>query len=201
MTGIRIAIQVLDIGHCSEKELKMRRSKVTSLVKCVRGVAIGAFAALAVQSSTALSENATHVGSGSDVGTVWWSELVSTDPARSRDFYAAVAGWSSKVVAANDTTRPPNPGETDYTVFTQGGQEVAGATNPEGTGIDGVRPGWVTYIQVANVDMAVMEALKKGGKILKAPFDDANVGRLAIVADPDGIPVGLVTPTPTAPVN
>lgn len=179
----------------------MHRSKVASLVKYARDVAVGAFAALALQSGAALSENAAHVGPGSDVGTVWWSELVSADPARSRDFYAAVAGWSSKVVAANDTTRPPKPGETDYTVFTQDGQEVAGATNPEGTGADGLRPGWVTYIQVANVDTAVMEALKKGGKILKAPFDDASVGRLAIVADPDGIPVGLVTPNPAAPVN
>ncbi len=179
----------------------MRRSSVAPVLKYARGVAVSAFAALALQSSAALSENTAQVGSAADVGTVWWSELVSSDPARSREFYAAVAGWSSKIVASNDTSRPPNPGETEYTVFTHEGEEVAGATNPEGTGAEGVRPGWIAYIQVANVDNAVMEALKKGGKVLRAPFDAINVGRLAIVADPDGVPVGLVTPTVTAPVN
>lgn len=179
----------------------MRRSKVASLIKYTRGAAVCAFAALAMQSSAALSESATPVAPSSEVGTVWWSELVSTDPARSREFYAAVAGWTSKIVAANDTARPPKPGETEYTVFSHESEEVAGVTTPETSGAEEIRPGWITYIQVANVDNAVMEALKKGGKVLKAPFDAASVGRLAIVADPDGVPVGLVTPTSTAPVN
>lgn len=67
--------------------------------------------------------------------------------------------------------------------------------------MDDSRPGWITYIQVASVDDAVVEALKNGGRVLKAPFDDANSGRMAIVADPDGIPVGLVTPKAATPLN
>jgi predicted enzyme related to lactoylglutathione lyase len=43
--------------------------------------------------------------------------------------------------------------------------------------------------------------MKKGGKILKAPYDDADSGRLAIVEDPDGFAVGLVTPVSTVPVR
>ena len=50
------------------------------------------------------------------------------------------------------------------------------------------------YLQVASVDTVVIEVLKKGGKILKAPYDDSETGRMAIVEDPDGFAVGLVTP-------
>jgi predicted enzyme related to lactoylglutathione lyase len=177
----------------------MRRSRFASLLKSARGPAAAALAVLAVQTGPGLAENAT--ATSAETGTVWWSEIMSADPARTRDFYASVAGWTPKTVAATDTTRPPNPGEAEYTLFTHNGVEVAGATKLDAGDADDMRPGWITYIQVANVDNAVIEALKKGGRILKAPFDDASVGRLAIVADPDGIPVGLVTPASTAPVN
>lgn len=179
----------------------MRLSKLASLLTCARGPAVAAVAAFAIQSSPALAEGCTPSAPGSNVGTVWWSELLSTDPARSRAFYASLAGWTAKVVAASDTTRAPEPGEAEYTIFTHDGTEVAGAAKLEGTDPNDARPGWLTYIQVTNVDNAVIEALKNGGKILKAPFDDSSVGRLAIVADPDGVPVGLVTPTSTASTN
>lgn len=179
----------------------MPRSLVASLLKLACGPAIGAATLLALHSSSALSDSSLPAGTSADVGTVWWSELVTKDPARVRDFYASVAGWTPKVVAATDTTRPPNPGEDEYTLFTHNGTEIAGATTADAADPNAARPGWVTYIQVADVDTAVMKALEKGGKILKAPVDEADVGRLAIVTDPDGTPVGLVTPTAATPAN
>lgn len=158
----------------------------------------GAIAAFAMFVSPTLAQNAT---TAADVGTVWWSELVSTDPARTRDFYASVAGWTPKVVSADDQTRAPSPGEAAYTLFLRNGTEVAGAAAYEKSDPNAVRPGWLTYIQVANVDIAVAEAQKKGGKVLKAPYDAEGMGRFAIVADPDGIAVGLVTPVASAPTN
>lgn len=174
----------------------MRRSSTPSLFTYARTSAVAALAALAVQASPALAENS--VTASPTTGTVWWSEIMSADPARTRAFYTSVAGWTEKTVAAADTTRPPNPGEAEYTLFLRNGVEVAGASKIDA---DDARPGWLTYIEVANVDDAVIEALKNGGRILKAPFDDTNTGRMAIVADPDGIPVGLVTPRASAPVN
>jgi predicted enzyme related to lactoylglutathione lyase len=152
-------------------------------------------------SAPALAESCTQQAASSQVGTVWWSELVSANPERSRDFYASIAGWTPKIVSAVDATRPPNLGEAEYTIFMQGATEAAGLSKFDGKAVNEVRPGWFTYIQVANVDEVVLEVLKKGGKILKAPYDDADSGRLAIVEDPDGFAVGLVTPTSTAPVR
>ncbi len=175
----------------------MRRLPFAFAIKHTRASALAVLAALAAAPAGAESGPATSA----DNGTVWWSEIVSADPARTRDFYASVAGWTPRTVAAVDTTRAPAPGEAEYTLFMRNGVEVAGASRIEADDAGEVRPGWITYIQVANVDDAVVEALKKGGRILKAPFDDAATGRLAIVADPDGIPVGLVTPSTADPVN
>ena len=129
-----------------------------------------------------------------DNGSIWWNELVSANPERSRAFYAGVIGWTPKIVAAEDNSRPPAAGENEYTLFMQNGTETAGLAKYDGKEPTDPKPGWLTYIQVANVDDAVVEALKKGGKVLKAPTDANNVGRLAIVADPDGNAFGLVTP-------
>jgi uncharacterized protein len=134
----------------------------------------------------------------SGAGSVWWSELVSANPERSRDFYASVIGWTPKVVAAEDTSRPPAPGEDEYTVFLQNGTESAGLAKYDGTDPGAPRPGWLTYIQVKNVDEAVAQAISKGGKILSAPADVDGMGRVAVIQDPDGNSVGLVTPSPQA---
>jgi predicted enzyme related to lactoylglutathione lyase len=178
----------------------MRPTRLGSFLKIARGPAVCAVAALAVLSNSALSESVATAPSA-DVGTVWWSEVVSADPARSRDFYASVAGWTPKIVAADDQSRAPNPGEAEYTLYLRNGTEVAGAAQYESNDRNAVRPGWLTYIQVANVDAAVAEAQKKGGKVLKAPYDAEGMGRFAIVSDPDGIAVGLVTPAAVPPTH
>lgn len=174
----------------------MRRFGFASVLRYAHGPVV-ALAVLAAHAGAAVSEEqriAPAPATAVEIGTVWWSEIVSADPARTRAFYTSVAGWTPKAVAAADTTRPPNPGEAEYTVFTREGVEVAGASRLEENDVPDIRPGWITYIQVANVDDAIVEAVKNGGRILKAPFEEEGTGRMAIVADPDGIPVGLVTP-------
>lgn len=136
--------------------------------------------------------------SDADIGSVWWNELVSANPDRSRDFYASVAGWTPKIVASDDNSRAPAPGESEYTLFMAKGNESAGLTKYEGKEPSDPKPGWIMYIQVSNVDDAVVEALKKGGKVVKAPTDAAKIGRMAIVQDPDGNAVGLYAPIRTA---
>lgn len=53
---------------------------------------------------------------------------------------------------------------------------------------------WLTYFQVDNVDTAVKRAVAAGGQVLISPFDVGKVARMAVVADPEGIPVGLANP-------
>lgn len=144
----------------------------------------------------AMAESPAPQSSSSDNGSVWWNELVSANPDRARDFYANVVGWTPKIVSADDNSRPPAPGESAYTLFMANGSEQAGLSKYEGKQPTDPKPGWVTYIQVPNVDDAVVQALKMGGKVLKAPADVDNVGRLAIIQDPDGNSLGLYMPEP-----
>ncbi|WP_276199413.1 VOC family protein [Chelatococcus sp. XZ-Ab1] len=55
-------------------------------------------------------------------------------------------------------------------------------------------PYWFSFISVADVDAAIARALALGGSIMRAAVDVPNVGRVAIVRDPQGAPVGWMTP-------
>jgi predicted enzyme related to lactoylglutathione lyase len=170
---------------------------------CSRSAATALLAAalMAGLSSMPAAAQSPQATTDADTGTVWWNELISADPDRSRDFYQSVAGWTPKIVAADDNTRAPAPGEAAYTLFDAGTAEAAGMTKYEGKDPNDPKPGWLMYIQVADVDNAVGEALKKGGKILRAPADAAKIGRIAVVQDPDGNAVGLYAPIKTPPAT
>ncbi|HVX36954.1 MAG TPA: VOC family protein [Hyphomicrobium sp.] len=168
---------------------------------CSRSILFSLLAAALTAGLTSLpaAAQSTQAATNADTGTVWWNELISADPDRSRDFYASVAGWTPKIVAAEDNTRAPAPGEAAYTLFTANTTEAAGMTKYEGKDPNDPKPGWLMYIQVADVDNAVVEALKKGGKVLRAPTDATKIGRLAVVQDPDGNAIGLYAPIKTPP--
>lgn len=138
-------------------------------------------------------------GQAAEIGSIWWSEIVSANPAKSREFYANVFGWTPKVVSAVDTSRAPAPGEDEYTIYSKDSVEIAGGAVKTDSVTDVGAPGWVNYIQVNNVDTAAESAVKNGGKILKPPYDMAGAGRFALVRDPDGIVVGLVAPAVARP--
>jgi len=167
-----------------------------------RNVLISLFTAVVVaggMSWPAAAQSPQTTTDAADTGTVWWNELISANPDRSRDFYESVVGWTPKIVASDDNTRSPAPGEAAYTLFTANGSETAGLTKYEGKDPNDPKPGWLMYIQVADVDNAVVEALKKGGKVLKAPTDAVKIGRLAVIQDLDGNAIGLYAPIKTAP--
>jgi hypothetical protein len=62
----------------------------------------------------------------------------------------------------------------------------------------GARPTWLGYISVADVDRAVTGIEAAGGKALMPAFDIPNVGRIAMVADPQGAPFYVMKPIPPA---
>lgn len=159
----------------------------------------GATIAAAAAAAPALAQSANMACSDSQVGSVWWNELVAVDPVQARAFYTKILGWTAKVVAVEDNTRPPNPGEEEYTLFLHHGQEVAGLTKANADEPNSLQPGWLPYVQVTSVDAAVTETLKSGGKVMRFPVDVAKVGRLAVIEDFSGTRIGIVTPVASAP--
>jgi uncharacterized protein len=133
-----------------------------------------------------------------DTGSVWWTEIITPDVKRTRSFYEKVAGWTPKVVAHAEPSRPPKAGETEYTIMMAAQREAIGVMIANHADAIHPRGGWFTYIQVDDVDISAAAALANGGKVLRRPFDIPGLARIAVIEDPMGAAVGLVTPIKTA---
>jgi uncharacterized protein len=118
-------------------------------------------------------------------GTFVWDELVTSDLDAAKRFYGEVFGWT-----ARDTDMGPE-GST-YVIFQRGGDvDTAGAlTLP-----DPAPPShWMPYVAAADVDATAARVPELGGTVIREPFDVPEVGRLAILADPNGAVFGLFKP-------
>jgi hypothetical protein len=112
-------------------------------------------------------------------GSFIWYELLTTDPDAAAAFYGDVVGWTAASAG--------QPG-VDYRIFSAGGTQVAGHMKlPDGAAEMGMRPGWLGYIGVDDVDSAVARIEAAGGKVRMPAMDMEGVGRIAMVADPQGV--------------
>ena len=112
-------------------------------------------------------------------GTPIWYELLTTDPDASGEFYRQAIGW----------TIGPKPSEgPDYRMLvTADGSNVGGMMSLDPAMVaGGARPTWLFYIGVDDVDATVARITAAGGSIHLPAFDMPGVGRLAMVADPQG---------------
>lgn len=129
------------------------------------------------------------------LGSFIWYELMTTDPDAAAAFYGAVVGW--KIVG-----QPDPAGGVDYRHIIRddgsGNGGVLGLTREMCDG--GARPCWLGYLSVADVDAAVQAIEADGGK-LPMPAFDLDVGRIAMVLDPQGVPFYVMRPIPPAGVE
>jgi predicted enzyme related to lactoylglutathione lyase len=120
-------------------------------------------------------------------GSFVWYELMSSDVAAAKAFYTKVIGWKTEDMSM--------PGMT-YTVLRAGDTQIGGMmTLPKDAAAAGMRPCWTSYIDVDDVDAAAAKVRSLDGKIYSAPADIPNVGRFAVVADPQGASFNLFKPT------
>lgn len=113
-------------------------------------------------------------------GTPIWYELLTPAPDASKTFYDAVIGW---------TIEPRPAGEMDYRMIDSGDGLVGGVARLSDAMTAGdARPSWLFYIGVDDVDATVAAITAAGGSVTMPPFDLPDIGRLALVADPQGAP-------------
>lgn len=122
-----------------------------------------------------------------------WYELMTSDADAATRFYVEVVGWTVSGHAA------PEAGGIDYRhIQRSDGGGLGGMLGLSKEMTDhGARPAWVGYIHVADVDAAVQAIEADGGKALMPAFD-LPVGRIAMVADPQGAVFYLMKPIPPA---
>jgi len=124
-------------------------------------------------------------------GDFIWYELMSPDPEGSKTFYDAVVGWDISEAA---------PEFQGYRMIGRSDGKFAGGVLPISAEMQqhGARPTWLGYIHVTDVDRSVGKIEQAGGKSLMPATDIPNVGRIAMVADPQGAPFYVMKPIPPA---
>lgn len=109
-------------------------------------------------------------------GKFVWYELMTGDGAAAQEFYRKVIGWDAKDAGMSDRK---------YTVLSAGGVPFAGILTVTEQSRE-VRPFWMGYVGVEDVDGFTEQVKKAGGKVHRKPEDIPNVGRFSVVADPGG---------------
>jgi len=121
----------------------------------------------------------------SDKGNFVWYEHLTTDPKAAVDFYTEVVGWKTEPFADGN----------DYLMWVGGQGPLGGVMQlPEEGAEMGAPPHWLAHVQVENVDAAAAQAKKLGGKVHKEPEDIPDVGRFAVIGDPQGAFISIFQP-------
>jgi len=112
-------------------------------------------------------------------GKFVWFELMSGDARPAQAFYRRVLGWR---------TEPFPMGASSYEMIYAGDTMIGGYGAP---GSDRAPSRWMSYVSVPDVDETAQAVAPNGGKVLEAPYDVPDVGRMARIADPQGAELSL----------
>jgi predicted enzyme related to lactoylglutathione lyase len=132
---------------------------------------------------------ATQAACGAAHGSFIWYELMTPDAQTAKAFYDAVIGWN---------IGEPVEAFQGYRMIGRSDGGFAGGvlTLNDEMREHGARPAWLGYVGVDDVDAALASIEQAGGKTLMPATDIADVGRIAMVADPAGAPFYVMTPIP-----
>ena len=89
-------------------------------------------------------------------GDFFWYDVMTTDMAATKAFYASVTGWSAQDVSTANLT---------YNSFNLGDRGVAGLMPMPDGAPAGMRPAWLGYILVDDVDAMAKRIVAEGGNI------------------------------------
>jgi predicted enzyme related to lactoylglutathione lyase len=112
-------------------------------------------------------------------GTFSWADVTTTDQDAAKEFYSGLFGWEAEDVPAGDGIV--------YSMMRLNGKDVAAISPQQQQQRDaGVPPTWNSYITVDSADAAADKAAQLGATVHAPPFDVFDVGRMAVIQDPQG---------------
>ena len=121
------------------------------------------------------------------MGRIGWTDLTVPDADRTRDFYAAVCGWTFD--------RIPMEGGAydDYVMKPPDGHVVGGVCHARGPNAS--QPAqWLNYVNVPDLAASVAACRASGGQVIVESRSLGSYGTLAVVQDPSGAVLGLIQP-------
>ena len=115
-------------------------------------------------------------------GSMAWNELVTDDTAAAQKFYGDAFGFGAQ------TDETPNG---PYTSFKVGDKQVAGMI-PKNENMGPIPNYWGSYFAVDDCDGCIETAKELGGRVLMDAFDIPEVGRMAVLQDPQGATFSVI---------
>lgn len=116
-------------------------------------------------------------------GHFCWNELAAKDAKASVAFYTQIGGFTEKTMDMGAMGT--------YHVLESDGQQRAGIMAQQ---MPQQPHAWLPYVQVANADHTVDKARRLGATIVVPPTPIPNVGRFAILVDPQGAATAILQP-------
>lgn len=126
-----------------------------------------------------------HPGAGvlGAPGSVCWNELATTDAEVAGDFYTSVFGWDTQ---AQEVDHGP------YTSFMCDEHHPSGGMMEMTEEWGDVPSHWMTYFAVEDCDAAAEQVDALGGRVCVPPMDIPDVGRFAVIDDPQGATFSII---------
>jgi uncharacterized protein len=124
-------------------------------------------------------------------GRFVWYDLMTTDAEAAKPFYHDVVGWGAA---------PWDGGEKPYTMWMNGETPLGGVMElPEEARRAGSPPHWLAYIASPDVGDTVTRASQLGGQVIMPVTDIPQVGKFAVLSDPQGAMFAVYTPDADEP--
>ncbi len=129
-----------------------------------------------------------HIGAQvvGEPGSFCWNELYTTDPKKAAGFYTGLFGW---------TKDPRHMDFGEYVIFNRDDAMAGGMMQiPKEWGP--VPSHWLVYFAVDDCDRTVEKAKGMGAGVTVPPMDIENIGRFAILTDPQGAAFAVIKLNP-----
>lgn len=133
----------------------------------------------------AIWQPANHIGAhiANEPGSLSWNELATRDTEAAKAFYTQLFGWSAETA---------DMGGTEYTSFMNADRAAGGMMAMEGDDWEGIPPHWMVYFAVADCDASVEKVEALGGQVVVPPIDVPDVGKFAVIQDPQGAVFSII---------
>jgi len=125
-----------------------------------------------------------------ELGRPIWAELLTTDMKAAEAFYTHVVGWT--IAPFEGSTGGP------YDMWMRPNDVPVGGVMhiPEGMNFP---PHWNFYVSVPNLDAAVSQIERLGGRSMSEVIAVPDVGRMSVMTDPQGAIFSILEPAPSSP--
>lgn len=118
-------------------------------------------------------------------GSLVWNELATRDAEAAKGFYTQLFGWEAKT--------DPIPGAgIEYTQFVADDWGRGGLMPMTDEWPAEAPPGWLVYFAVDDADAVVEQAKSLGATVEVEPRDIPEVGRFAVITDPQGATFAVI---------